>query len=228
MAEKNYLSVAIQKNGRLNNDTVFFLKNCGIDIAADAGLYNRKQSINIDIVYVRDDDIPELVANNICDVGIVGRNVFLERKIAFDTNVSEKIKKFEIIKYLGFGNCRLSLAIPSNIAFNNLTDLNGKKIATSYPYLLKQFLLKHNLTSEIVCLSGSVEIAPKLGLADLICDLVATGTTLLQNDLREVYCVLTSEAILFSSSNLSDEKLQILNFLLSKDQTNNKAKVCND
>jgi ATP phosphoribosyltransferase len=214
MADKKYLTVAIQKNGRLNSDSLQFLGECGLTINFDFKLYDRKKSSKVELVCVRDDDIPRLVAEQICDVGIVGKNVFLERKIALEANVATPVKNFEIIRNLGFGACRLSFAVPNNIVFEKLTDLNGKKIATSYPYLLKKFLLENNINAQIVYLSGSVEIAPKLKLADIICDLVATGNTLLQHDLREVYCILNSEAILFTASELSSQKQLILSSLV--------------
>lgn len=214
MAGKKYLTVAIQKNGRLNSDSLQFLGECGLPINFDCKLYDRQKSSKIELVCVRDDDIPRLVAEQICDVGIVGKNVFLERKIALEANIAIPIKNFEIIRTLGFGACRLSLAVPNSVNFENLTDLNGKKIATSYPYLLKKFLIENNINAQIVYLSGSVEIAPKLKLADLICDLVATGKTLQEHDLCEVYCILNSEAILFTAATLSSQKQLILNSLL--------------
>ncbi len=216
MAGKKYLTVAIQKSGRLNSDSLQFLGECGLPINPDCKLYDRQKNSKVDLVCVRDDDIPRLVAEQICDVGIVGKNVFLERKIAYESNVASKVKNFEIIRTLGFGACRLSFAVPNNFSFENLTDLNGKKIATSYPYLLKKFLVENCINAEIVYLSGSVEIAPKLKLADLVCDLVATGKTLAEHDLREVCCLLNSEAILFKASTLCSQKQLILDSLLGQ------------
>lgn len=215
MAESK-LTVAIQKNGRLNDESLRLLLPDGLATKTDQQLYCNNPDLPIDIIFVRDDDIPLLVAEEVCDLGIVGHNVLLERKIEFESSVTRRIKKLEIIEYLGFGNCRLSFAVPEDFSYTNLISLNDCRIATSYPYLVKKFLVENDLYANIIYLSGSVEIAPRLNIADIICDLVVTGSTLQQNNLREVYSILSSEAILFRSATLSVKKQEILNLWLQQ------------
>jgi ATP phosphoribosyltransferase len=223
------LTIAVQKNGRLNDESLKFLFPDKLAPATTKQqLFCKNPNLLIDIIFVRDDDIPTLVAQDICDLGIVGQNVLLERKIEFDSTVSSRINKFEIIQYLGFGNCRLSFAVPDDFKYSNIADLEGCRIATTYPYLVKKFLVEHNIDAKIIYLSGSVEIAPRLNVADLICDLVVTGTTLQQNNLCEVYTILCSEAVLFRSSALSSEKQIFLESCLMKLNSKEFRKgVCN-
>lgn len=163
---------------------------------------------------MRDDDIPILVADGICDVGIVGENVLQERKLELEAEAIHY--DFQIIKELGFGKCRLSLAIPKQSGYQSLADIHGLKIATSYPFLLKQFLANQHMSAEIVPLTGSVEIAPRLGIAELICDLVSTGETLKANNLRELCMVLPSQAVLFQTRKLEEEKQNLVDMLLCR------------
>ena len=174
------------------------------------------ENLDIDYILVRDDDIPILVADNVCDVGIVGRNVLVERELELQFSNGDT-KQFEILKDLGFGGCRLSLAVPNVMNYQGITDINGLKVATSYPYILKNFLLQNKVDAEIINLSGSVEIAPRLKVADLICDLIATGETLKANNLKEVCEILSSEAVLFKANNvLNPQKQIILDMLLQR------------
>ncbi|MBP7498202.1 MAG: ATP phosphoribosyltransferase [Bacteroidales bacterium] len=199
------LRIAIQKSGRLNDDSLRLIKECGIIFSNGAGkLRAEADNFPLDILYLRDDDIPQYVADNVADIGIVGENVFLER------NKQEA----DIIIRLGFSKCRLSIAFPKSKQFNNLQDLNGLNIATSYPVILDNFLRTNKINAKIHEISGSVEIAPSIGLADVICDLVSSGSTLLTNGLKEVYTVLKSEAILIVNNKLPIEKQHILNKLL--------------
>jgi ATP phosphoribosyltransferase len=213
MAEK--LTVAIQKNGRLNEDSLNLLLSCGLLIEASKnGLFYKCENLPIDLILVRDDDIPALVANNVCDIGIVGKNVLVESEHQF--GALNNVKPFRIIKSLGFGGCRLSLSAPTTFNFTKLQDIAGLKIATSYPYTLKDFLVQNSLDAEIVNLAGSVEIAPRLKVADLICDLVATGETLRANNLQEITSILTSEAVLFQANQLSTHKQAMLEMFLKR------------
>lgn len=198
------LKIAIQKSGRLFEDSIGLLKECGIDFNnGNKQLKAVAHNFPLEVYFFRDDDIPQYVCDNIADVGIVGENVVLEKN-----------KEVKLIHRLGFGRCRLSIAVPKNSDYKNISDLNGLKIATSYSFLLNKFLKEHNVTSEIHEISGSVEIAPGIGLADAICDLVSSGSTLFTNGLKEVETVLTSEAVLITNPILSDEKRAILDKLL--------------
>lgn len=198
------LKIAIQKSGRLYEDSIKLLKECGIEF--NNGNKQLKATANnfpVEVYFFRDDDIPQYVYDGVADIGFVGENVLLE-----------KAKDVELIYRLGFGRCRLSIAVPKNMNYTTLNNLNGLKIATTYSTLLQNFLIKKNLTAEIHEISGSVEIAPGIGLADAICDLVSSGSTLFSNGLKEVETILHSEAVLCTNKNLSDEKKIILEKLL--------------
>ncbi|MGZ3932319.1 MAG: ATP phosphoribosyltransferase [Bacteroidia bacterium] len=198
------LKIAIQKSGRLNEASLKLLKECGIDF--DNGLNKLKTDATnfpLELFFLRDDDIPQYVEDGVADIGIVGENVLLEKN-----------KRVKIIDKLGFGKCRLSLAIPKDKKFNSLTDLNGSRIATSYPLILSGFLKKNKIKAEIHEISGSVEIAPGIGLADAICDLVSSGSTLFTNGLKEADVVLRSEAVLISGRALSKQKQVLAEKLL--------------
>ncbi|HEY0057085.1 MAG TPA: ATP phosphoribosyltransferase [Pedobacter sp.] len=180
------LKIAIQKSGRLNEKSVELLKNCGLSFENyKSSLISPVSNFPLEILFLRDDDIPEYVQDGIADLGIVGENVINETEV--DVAYLQK---------LGFGKCSLKLAIPNNSAIKEITDLNGKSIATSYPVILEKFLATHNVKSEIRTISGSVEIAPGLGLSDAICDLVSTGGTLISNGLKPFGDVMYSEAVL--------------------------------
>ncbi|MBA3663009.1 MAG: ATP phosphoribosyltransferase [Bacteroidetes bacterium] len=208
------LKIAIQKSGRLSEESLRLLKDCGIDV--NNGLSKLKTEANnfpLEIFFLRDDDIPQYVEDGVADIGIVGENVLLEKN-----------KKVKTVNKLGFGKCRLSLAIPKEKKYKNIKDLNGLKIATSYSNILSKFLKKQNVKAEIHEISGSVEIAPGIGLADAICDLVSSGSTLLTNGLKEVEVVLRSEAIMIATKNLNKHKTEILEKLLFRIQSLKSAR----
>jgi ATP phosphoribosyltransferase len=198
------LKVALQKAGRLSEDSIGLLKKCGISFNDGFGKL-KTEAINfpLEIFFLRDDDIPEYVADGVADAGIVGENV-----------IAEACKQVEIIEKLGFARCRLSIAVPKNFYYESIKSLNGLRIATTYPKVLSDFLKRSEVEAEIHVISGSVEIAPSIGLADAICDLVSSGSTLLTNGLREVETVMHSEAVLIARRNLEDSQKQILEKLL--------------
>ena len=198
------LKIAIQKSGRLYEDSIKLLKECGIELNnGNKQLKAVAFNFPLEVYFLRDDDIPQYIADGVADIGIVGENVILE-----------KAKDIDIIYRLGFGRCRLSLAVPKTMKYSQVADLEGLKIATSYSNILQGFLTKNNITAEIHEISGSVEIAPGIGLADAICDLVSSGSTLFTNGLKEVEVILQSEAVLAGTRNLSAEKAAILEKLL--------------
>ncbi len=204
----NKLKIAIQKSGRLSEKSLELLKECGIKIPDfKSKLKNAATNFPLEILFLRDDDIPKYVEQGIVDIGIIGENEVLEQG-----------KNVDLVRKLGFANCRLSLAIPKEQDYSNLTFFQGKKIATSYPNIVKNYFQANNVEAEIVQISGSVEIAPSIGLADTIADLVSSGSTLLHNGLKEVEQVLTSEAVLISSRDLSDDISIILESLLFRIQ----------
>lgn len=200
------LRIAIQKSGRLYESSVKLLKECGIELSnGHKELKTIAENFPLEVFFLRDDDIPQYVHDGVADIGIVGENVVLEKN-----------KQVEIVDRLGFGRCRLSIAVPNAVQFNSLQDLQGLKIATSYTFLLQQYLAENNIQAEIHEISGSVEIAPGIGLADAICDLVSSGSTLFTNGLREVEVVLQSEAVLVSGKTLPAEKQELLQKLLMR------------
>lgn len=210
------LKIAIQKSGRLYEDSVSLLRDCGIELPGGTRqLIARSPNFPIELLFLRDDDIPQYVQDGVADIGIVGENVCLEANCRVNPVVP-----------LGFGKCRLSLAVPKSMKYENVTDLSGKRIATSYPNLLRRFFQEHAVQADIHPISGSVEIAPGIGLADAICDLVSSGSTLLTNGLKEVDVVLQSEAILISNEQLSDAALAILSKLLLRIKAVNASR-CN-
>jgi ATP phosphoribosyltransferase len=198
------LKIAIQKSGRLYEDSVKLLKECGIDLNnGNKQLKTVASNFPVEVYFLRDDDIPQYVFDKVADIGIVGENVLLEKQ-----------KDLTLVQRLGFSKCRLSIAVPKGNAYQSIADLNGLKIATSYGVILQNFLLQNNCQAEIHEISGSVEIAPGIGLADAICDLVSSGSTLFTNGLKEVETILHSEAVLVSGNDLSQEKQLILEKLL--------------
>ena len=208
------LRIAIQKSGRLNEDSIKILKEAGIEF--NNGLNKLKaEAVNfpLEVFFLRDDDIPQYIEDGVADIGIVGENVVLEKN-----------KEIKIVDRLGFGKCRLSIAIPKNQKYKGLSDLEGKRIATSYSTVLTKYLKKNKINAEIHEISGSVEIAPGIGLADAICDLVSSGSTLFTNGLKEVEVILKSEAVLVANNNLSKEQQTILNKLLFRINAVKKAK----
>lgn len=208
------LKIAVQKSGRLYEGSMKLLKECGIEVSnGNNQLRVRAANFPAEIFFLRDDDIPEYVQDAVADIGFVGENV-----------VRESNKEADIIEKLGFGKCRLSIAVPKNGALKSANDLAGKKIATSYPFLLSGFLKEKNITASIHEISGSVEIAPRIGLADAICDLVSSGSTLFTNELQEIETILFSEAVLLSHKNLTAKKENILESLLFRIRSVKKAR----
>lgn len=198
------LRIAVQAKGRLFEETMTMLRESSIKVeSSKRTLLVPAKNFPVEILYLRDDDIPQAVASGIADVGVVGENEYEERQEAAD-----------IIKRLDFSKCRLSLAIPKAVDYPGVEWFNGKKIATSYPGILKRFLDKNNIKAEIHVITGSVEIAPGIGLADCIFDIVSSGSTLVSNNLSEVEVVMKSEAILIGNKNLCAEKRAILDELL--------------
>jgi ATP phosphoribosyltransferase len=198
----------------LHEGSLSLLKECGIDIG-NGGNKLRTQALNfpLEVLFLRDDDIPQYVEDNVADIGIVGENV-----------VTEKNRNINTIEPLGFGKCRLSIGVPRNEQYSGVTWLQHKKIATSYPRILGSYLRENNISAEIHEISGSVEIAPGIGLADAICDLVSSGSTLLMNGLKEADTILQSEAVLTSNKNLVEERMQLLDKLLFRIRAVKKAK----
>ncbi|MEP6484964.1 MAG: ATP phosphoribosyltransferase, partial [Rudaea sp.] len=193
--QRDRLRVAIQKSGRLSEASQDLLARCGLKFRQSRDkLFCFGESLAIDLLLVRDDDIPGLIAQGVCDLGIVGRNVQSEQMLA--AKASAVAMAATELRSLGFGRCRLSIALPHDTAYESASDLTGLRIATTYPALLGDWLRAQHVDAEIVVLSGSVEIAPRLGTADAICDLVSSGATLIANQLREVAHVLESEAVL--------------------------------
>jgi len=198
------LKIAIQKSGRLNQDSLKLLKDCGISI--DNGKDQLKvtaPNFPLEILYLRNADIPQYLEDGVVDVAIIGENLLIEKQ-----------KNIEIIERLGFSKCRVSLAIPKEVDYDSINYFEGRKIATSYPNTLLDYLNKNEVNAEIHAISGSVEIAPNIGLADGICDIVSSGSTLFKNGLKEIQVMLRSEAVLAKSPNLEMEQKQILDKLL--------------
>lgn len=198
------LKIAIQKAGRLSGPSIELLRKC--DIRFDDGLGKLRSAARnfpLEIFSLRDNDIPQYVEDGVADVGIVGENI-----------VAETGCRVEIVEKLGFGKCRLSIAVPKGFEYHALPDLQNKKIATSYPGILSRYLARHSVDAEVHTISGSVEIAPSIGLAEAVCDLVGSGSTLFSNGLREVDTVLDSEAVLIARTDLEPEFRKLLEKLL--------------
>jgi len=207
------LRIAIQKSGRLYDDSISLLKECGIDLRnVKDRLKTESDNFPLEVFFFRDDDIPQYVEDGVADIGIVGENV-----------LHEKGKEAEVVEKLGFGKCRLSLAITRNEEYA-ANYLQGKRIATSYPLLLQKYLDENKITAEIHEISGSVEIAPGIGLADVICDLVSSGSTLFMNGLKEVETILESQAVLVKNKELNEQQLQLVDKLLFRIRSVKKAK----
>lgn len=197
------LKIAVQKAGRLNEDSLQLLKDCGISI--DNGKDQLKASASnfpLEVLYLRNGDIPQYLKDGVVDIAIIGDNVLIE-----------KGNGIKVIERLGFSKCRVSLAVPKGVNYKNINDLDGMRIATSYPNTVKQYFNKFNLTPDIHIISGSVEIAPSIGLADAICDIVSSGSTLFKNNLKEVEVMLHSEAVLAVSPSISAESQLVLDKL---------------
>jgi ATP phosphoribosyltransferase len=206
MDKETRIKLAVQKSGRLTDPSVDLLTRCGLKLSRGKDqLMGYGENMPLDVLFVRDDDIPDLVQEDVCDLGLVGLNVLEEKRLELAARGSPA--RFEALRTLDFGRCRLSLAVPVEHAYDGPQSLHGKRIATTYPHLLGRFLQQRQIEAEIVILSGAVEIAPRLGRADAICDLVSTGSTLQANHLREVETVLQSHGVLIRTPvPLSTEK----------------------
>lgn len=195
MDKETRLKLAVQKSGRLTDHSLDLLARCGLKLSRGKDqLMCFGENLPLDVLFVRDDDIPDLVQEDVCDLGLVGLNVLEERRL--EMRARGAAAQFEILRRLDFGRCRLSLAVPDGMAWTGLGTLKGLRIATTYPEVLGAFLTEQGIVAEIVTLSGAVEIAPRLGRADVICDLVSSGSTLQANHLREVHTVLESQVVL--------------------------------
>lgn len=189
LATNGRLKLALQKNGRLTDDSLSLLRSCGLEFEFQKNsLYSPSRNFDLDILALRDDDIPEYVQDGVADLGIVGMNVVTERKA-----------RVKILDRLGFGTCRLMISVPVRSSIRSIRNLKGKRIATTYPHTLRQFLRSRNVRANIIELSGTVELAPTLDVADAICDIISTGTTARVNGLKPLFTVLQSEAILIAN-----------------------------
>jgi ATP phosphoribosyltransferase len=208
------LRIAIQKSGRLQEGSLDLLKESGLSFGNGKDqLKAQARNFPVEVLFLRDDDIPQYVEDKVADVGIVGENIFIEKR-----------KKNQLVKRLDFAKCRLSIAVPRSENYGGIKSLDGKNIATSYPNIVRDFLEKNGIQAGIHEISGSVEIAPGIGLADAICDIVSTGSTLLGNGLKEVEVVMQSEAVVIANPDLITEKQNILDKLLFRMEAVKKAK----
>ncbi len=210
----NKLKIAIQKSGRLNEDSLKILKECGISVSN--GLDQLKATVPnfpMEILFLRNSDIPQYLKDGVVDIAIIGENVLVE-----------KGNSIVILEKLNFSKCKVSIAIPNSLTYNSIKDLEGKKIATSYPNTLNAYLLDKGVTADLHQISGSVEIAPNIGLADAICDIVSSGSTLFKNNLKEVEVMFQSEAVLAVSPKITKEKEVVLNKLRFRIQSVLKAR----
>jgi len=208
------LKIAIQKSGRLYDDSVKLLKDCGIDLKNGVNkLKTEADNFPMEIYFLRDDDIPQYVEDAVADIGIVGENVLYENN-----------KEVDIVERLGFGKCRLSVAVSRGEEYTGVSYLQGKRIATTYPTLVRQFLAKNMVEADIHEISGSVEIAPGIGLAHAIVDLVSSGSTLFMNGLKEVETILKSQAVLIKNNSLNEEQLKLVAKLLFRIRSVERAK----
>lgn len=211
---KTVLRIAIQKSGRLQEESIALLKETGLSFSHGKDqLKAQAGNFPVEVLFLRDDDIPQYVEDHVADVGIVGENVFIEKQ-----------KRNNLVRKLGFAKCRLSIAVPRSENYEGPKSLEGKNIATSYPVIFQSFLNKNKISAGIHEISGSVEIAPGIGLADAIFDIVSTGSTLLSNGLKEVEVVMQSEAVIISNDELSVEKKEILDKLLFRIEAVKSAK----
>lgn len=208
------IRIAIQKSGRLNQDSLKILKDCGISI--DNGKDQLKASSRnfpLEVFYLRNGDIPQYLRDGVVDIAIIGENVLIE-----------KGADIEFVEKLGFSKCKVSLAVPKSVAYTSVNDFQGKRIATSYPNTVRNYLEKKGVKAELHIINGSVEIAPNIGLADAICDIVSSGSTLFKNNLKEVEVMLKSEAVLAVSPKISEERKEILKKIQFRIQSVLKAR----
>ncbi len=208
------LKIAVQKSGRLSEKSLDLFSECGINLTSSSGkLISVASDFPVEILFLRDDDIPQYVSDGVADVGIVGENV-----------IYEKEKHLEVVEKMGFGKCRMSLAIPKTEEYNGPKYFDKKRIATSYPNILKKWLSDNKIAADIHEISGSVEIAPGIGLSDSIFDIVSSGSTLFMNNLKEVEVLIKSEAVMVATKNLSQRKKEILTELLFRFRAVQKGK----
>jgi len=202
--EMEKIRIAIQKSGRLSEKSLNLLKEAGISLNnGSRKLRSVAQSFPLEVIYLRDDDIPQYVEDGVADIGIVGENEFAEKSCQVD-----------LVERLGYSRCRLSIAVPKSEPYKQLEDLEGKRIATSYPVILKNYLDEHGVSADVHMLSGSVELAPSIGVADAIFDIVSSGSTLISNGLKEVEVIMQSEAVIIANRNLDEGVTAILNDLI--------------
>ena len=208
------IKIGIQKSGRLNQNSIDLLKNCGISIENfNDQLKVSASNFPLDIYFLRNGDLPKYIKDGVIDLAIVGQNI-----------IEEKGEEIDVIENLGFSKCRVSIAVPKTTKINSIQKLNGLKIATSYPKTLEKFLKKNDVNSDIHIINGSVEIAPNIGLSDAICDIVSSGSTLFKNNLIEVFKILDSEAVLVQSPNMTPKKLDIVDKLMFRIRSVLRAK----
>jgi ATP phosphoribosyltransferase len=214
MSQETILRIAVQKSGRLSEDSIQLLKECGIDLRnVKDRLRTVSENFPLEVFFLRDDDIPEYVEDGVADIGVVGQNV-----------LAEKGRKVDIVQELGFGKCRLSIAVPKSMSYENVKGLQGKRIATSYPKIVSAFLEKNQVSASIHEISGSVEIAPGIGLSDVVADLVSSGGTLFMNGLKEAEIILESQAVMIAREGIDDDRKQLLEKLLFRIRAVKKAK----
>ena len=208
------IKIGIQKSGRLNKESIDLLKKCGISIDNfNDQLKVSASNFPMDVFFLRNGDIPQYLRDGVIDLAIIGENL-----------IYEKGNDIKIVEKLGFSKCRVSIAVPNDFKYNNIKDLEGMKIATSYPNTINKFLKKNQISAELHIINGSVEIAPNIGLSNAICDIVSSGSTLFKNNLKEVVKIINSEAVLVQTSNLSDEKKLIIEKLIFRIKSVLKAK----
>ena len=208
------IKIGIQKSGRLNKESIDLLKKCGISIDNfNDQLKVSASNFPMNVFFLRNGDIPQYLRDGVIDMAIIGENL-----------IYEKGNDIKIVEKLGFSRCRVSIAVPNDFKYNNIKDLEGMKIATSYPNTINKFLKKNQISAELHIINGSVEIAPNIGLSNAICDIVSSGSTLFKNNLKEVVTIINSEAVLVQTSNLSDEKTIIIEKLIFRIKSVLKAK----
>ncbi len=206
--KKENIRIAIQKSGRLNEDSLKLLKDCGISINNGKDqLKTTASNFPMDIYYLRNGDIPQYLRDGVVDLAIVGENLLIE-----------KGEDISVLEHLGFSKCRVSIAVPKEVIYNGIDDLEGKRIATSYPKTVQNYLSERGINADLHIINGSVEIAPNIGLSDAICDIVSSGSTLFKNNLKEAEVMFTSEAVLVGAETLSEPKKEILDTLMFRIQ----------
>ncbi len=222
MSTEQRLNLAIQKSGRLADESRALLERCGIDLLKSKDqLVCKAQNFPLDVFFVRVNDIPTFVATNACHIGIISQNILMDEQV---TSSNPQLKSIETLMELGFGRCRLSIAIPNASEYEGIKGFEGKRIATSYQGLLSEYLARQGINCDIVPMQGAVEIAPRMGMADAICDLVSTGTTLAINGLKEVEVIFESQSVLIRNSNLNATQEELLDRLMLRLQSVQVAK----